>query len=135
MAGQQRSYSTTDRVGRVDADGAGRSDGTRRLVPRARHQPLLREVNDRIAELAEWNEAGVSLFVCECSDLGCADAALEISAAEYARIRADESHFLVLPGHERPGQRVVERTDRFVVVADREPARMQRARTGSRRDG
>jgi len=135
MHGQQRSYSTIDRVGRSDADGAGRSDGTRRPTSRARNQRLLREVNDRIAELAEWNEAGVSLFVCECSDLGCADAALEIDAAEYARIRADESHFVVLPGHERPAQRVVERNDRFVVVTNQELGRIQPPGSGSRRDG
>jgi hypothetical protein len=135
MHGQQRSYSTTDRVGRFDADGAGRPDGTRGLAPRARNQRFLREVNDRIAELAEWNEAGVSLFVCECSDLGCADAALEIDAAEYARIRADESHFVVLPGHERPAQRVVERTDRFVVVANQELGTHTATGSGSRRDG
>jgi len=84
----------------------------------ARNPLVLREVNDRIAELAdEWNETGVSLFVCECSDLGCPEA-LELTAAEYERIRADESHFVVVPGHEQPeSQRVVERRARFVVVA------------------
>jgi hypothetical protein len=81
----------------------------------------MREVNDRIAELAgEWNETGVSLFVCECSDLECAEA-IEISSVEYKRIRAGESHF-VFPGHEQPGwERVVERNRRFIVVADGEP--------------
>jgi hypothetical protein len=88
-------------------------------VSRARNQRLLREVNDRIAELAKWNETGVSLFVCECSDLSCADA-LEISAAEYPRIRADDSHFVVCPGHERPSERVIHRNGRYVVVANRE---------------
>jgi hypothetical protein len=121
MHDQQRNYVTTDRVGRPDADGAARSNGSRGLAPGARRQFVLREVNERIRELAgAWNETGVSLFVCECSDLSCADA-LEISPGEYARVRAEESHFLVFPGHERPeSQRVVERTDRFVIVANRE---------------
>jgi hypothetical protein len=84
----------------------------------ARNWLVLREVNDRIAELTcDWNETGVSLFVCECSDLGCAEA-LELSPAEYERVRSDESHFVVFPGHEQPeSDRVVERNGRFVVVA------------------
>jgi hypothetical protein len=83
---------------------------------------VLRAVNDRIAELAGgWTETGVGLFVCECSDQDCAEA-LEISAPEYERIRADESHFVVVPGHEQPeSERVVERSGRFVVVANAEP--------------
>jgi hypothetical protein len=87
-----------------------------------RDRRVLREVNDRIAELAGgWNETGVSLFVCECSDLGCAEA-LEITAAEYERIRADESCFVVSPGHEQPeSERVVERSGRFLLVANAEP--------------
>jgi hypothetical protein len=134
MHGRQRSYSTTERVGRPAADGAGRSNGSRGLARRDRNQRLMREVNDRIAELSGvWNEIGVSLFVCECSDPSCADA-IEISEAEYARVRADESQFLVFPGHERPdSERVVERSLRFAVVANREPEGAQPP--GSERGG
>lgn len=114
MHGVQRN-STADRAGTA---GAGSSDGSLGVVSRARNQRLLREVNDRIAELAGWNETGVSLFLCECSGRECADA-LEISAAEYARIRTDTSYFVVLPGHEQPGlERIVDRNDRYVVVAN-----------------
>jgi hypothetical protein len=93
-------------------------------------------VNERIFELSEeGNEVGVSLLVCECSDLACADA-LEISAAEYGRIRADGSRFVVFPGHERPAsERVVERNGRFVVVASRELEHTQRRGSEGRRDG
>ncbi|HZO34208.1 MAG TPA: hypothetical protein VFB17_03930 [Gaiellaceae bacterium] len=121
MHGQQPNQSTTDRADRPDADGAGRWNGSRERAPRARHQLVLREVNERISELVgNRNEIGVSLFVCECSDPSCTDA-VEISAAEYARIRADKSCFVVLPGHERPdSERVVENTGHFVVVANRE---------------
>jgi hypothetical protein len=73
-------------------------------------------------------------LVCECSDLACADA-LEISAAEYGRIRADGSRFVVFPGHERPSERVVERNGRFVVVASRELEHTQRRGSEGRRDG
>jgi hypothetical protein len=119
MHGQQR-IPAANRAARAGADGAPRSNGNDGLGSRARHQRLLREVNDRIAELAKWNEARVRLFVCECSDRSCADA-VEMSAAEYARIRAGESSFVVFPGHERPeSERVVDSTGRFVVVASRE---------------
>jgi hypothetical protein len=134
MHGQQRNSSTTERVGRPGADGAARSNGSRGLTPRARNQRLLREVNDRIAELAGWNETGVSLFMCECSDLSCTDA-LEMSDAEYARVRKDASHFLLFPGHERPKSEVVERTSRFVVVANRELEDAQPRRSQGRGDG
>lgn len=98
------------------------SDGRRRRANRL----VLREVNDRISDLAvEWNETGVSLFVCECSRPGCAQA-LEITAAQYERIRADESLFVVFPGHEHvESERLVERSGRFVVVASPEPAEMK----------
>jgi hypothetical protein len=145
--GRQRN-STTERVERPGADNAARRrplvprepegepgvlDGSRRraggavssrgsgLAASARNRLVLREVNDRIAELAgAWNETGVGLFVCECSDQGCAEA-VEITAPEYERIRAAESHFVVFPGHEQPeSEGAVERSDRFVVVANPE---------------
>jgi hypothetical protein len=136
MHGQQRNSSTAERVGRRGADGAARSNGSRGLASGTRRQLVLREVNERIRELAgEVNETGVSLFVCECSRLSCADA-LEMSEAEYARVRADESQFLVFPGHElSESQRVVARTDRFVVVANRGPEDGQPRRSEGRGDG
>jgi len=91
-------------------------------------------VNERIAELAAWNETGVSLFVCECRELSCAEA-LEISGVEYAAIRANESLSVVVPGHERPeSERVVDRNGRFAVVADREPDGAHASMREGRRD-
>lgn len=93
----------------------------RRLAARGRNQLVLRQVNEQIAGLTESNETGVSLFICECSDQACAEA-LELSASEYERIRADEANFVVFPGHEQPElDRVVDRRSRFVVVATRDP--------------
>jgi hypothetical protein len=157
----RRRNSARERLERPGRDDAGRrqpllpgepeceaavSDGSRRAsgaalskgsgLAGARNGLVLREVNDRIAELAGgWNETGVSLFVCECSDQGCAEA-LEIGAAEYERIRADESHFVVFPGHEQPeSNRVVERSSRFVVVANAEQDGAQAGASEGRRDG
>ena len=83
----------------------------------AGNQLVFREVNERIAELTrDWNETGVSLFICECSDPGCAES-LEITSAEYEQIRAHGGRFMVLPGHERPEvDHVVAGCGRFAVI-------------------
>ena len=134
MHGRQSKHSTTDRVGGPATDGAGRSNGSRGLAGWGRRQRLMREVNERIRELAERNGNGVRLL-CECGEVSCADA-VEISASQYARIRADESRFLPFPGHERPeSDRVMERNGRFVVVADRGLEDGQPRRSESRGDG
>ena len=78
--------------------------GVERGVPQverqARNQALLREVNERIAELSSRFEVSTEKqrYVCECSHTGCSEQVL-LSAAEYARIRDDPATFLVLPGH------------------------------------
>jgi hypothetical protein len=95
------------------ANGAG--EGA--LQKSARNQLIFREVNERIAELTvDWNDAGVSLFICECSDRECSKA-LEIKPAEYEQVRADGARFVVAPSHERSeSDRVVERCARFLVI-------------------
>jgi hypothetical protein len=138
MHTQQRDHSTTGRAGGSGADGTGCSDGGHEVgvASAARNHRLLRGVNDRIAALAgEQNAVGVSLFVCECSDLACTDT-LEMSPAEYAQLRAEASHFVVFPGHERPeSEHVIERHGRFIVVADREPEERQPRGGEGQRDG
>jgi hypothetical protein len=83
----------------------------------ARNQVVFREVNERIAELtADWRQTEMSLFICECSDPGCAES-LEISSNEYERVRADGARFAVLAGHQTPEfERVVGGNGRFLVV-------------------
>ena len=83
----------------------------------ARNHVLFREVNEHIAELTgEWNGAGVTWFICECRDQDCAEA-LEITPAEYERVRADCARFVVRAGHQLRGlELVVEGNRRFLVV-------------------
>jgi hypothetical protein len=83
----------------------------------ALNQMAFREVNERIAELsAEWRQTETSLFVCECSDPGCAES-LEITSNEYERVRADGARFVVVAGHQIPEvERVVDGNGRFLVV-------------------
>ena len=83
----------------------------------ARHQVVFREVNERMASLTGMaSETGVNLYICECSDLGCAEV-VEATAAEYEGVRADAARFLVKPGHQLAGiERVVAGNGRFLVV-------------------
>ena len=85
----------------------------------AKNESLCREVNERIAELAP--SAIYPAFVCECPDLGCR-AMLPMTLEEYERIRATSNSFVVAAGHEVPAvERVVDATDRYLVVAKRAP--------------
>ena len=90
----------------------------------ARNEALYREVNERIAELAEeFSEGEVRnpvSFVCECDAADCA-ASIELTLAEYEAIRAEPTRFVVVPGHERPEiESVVERHAAYLVVEKRE---------------
>jgi len=90
----------------------------------ARNEALYREVNERIAELAEeFSEDEVRNpvgFVCECAAAGCAEP-IELTLAEYEAIRAEPTRFAVVPEHERLEiERVVERHAAYLVVEKRE---------------
>jgi hypothetical protein len=83
----------------------------------ARNQVVFREVNERIAELTGLlNATGFNLFICECSDPGCAES-LEITSGEYEAVRADGARFVIANGHETPEvEQVVDGNRRFIVV-------------------
>lgn len=81
----------------------------------AKNQSLFREVNERIEDLSA--SAAFATFICECMDESC-DQHLSLTIEEYEHIRRDSNQFLVLPGHEVDEvERVVEGSDRFLVVA------------------
>lgn len=92
-----------------------------RLERKARNEALLREVNERIAELGEaanaWEPDGVLDFICECgADGGCGER-IRVPLSAYHRVRAEEDRFLLRPGHETPGlERPVDRTTDYVIV-------------------
>jgi len=80
----------------------------------ARNEALFREVNERVASLA--GEGGTEIgFVCECSDDGCVER-LYLGREEYDAVRANPRRFIVVPGHERSFEHVVERHGVYVVV-------------------
>ena len=78
---------------------------------------LFREVNERIRTLDDGFDATVPRgeWVCECADSACVEQ-IEMSLSAYEEIRARPNLFPAIPGHERVGERVVERRPRYVVV-------------------
>ena len=65
---------------------------------------LFREVNQRIYDISVEERKGGSgpvALVCECGEHGCTEL-VEITTAEYEKLRSTRNHFLVLSGHESP---------------------------------
>lgn len=55
-------------------------------------------------------------FLCECADAACM-ATVQMTVKDYAAIRANERHFLMLPEHLRsPGEEIVERRDGYEIT-------------------
>ena len=71
-----------------------------------------REVN----ELAPPEPGMLNDVFCECGRIECRER-IQVTAGEYAAVRASATTFLVAPGHEiADAERVVESTERYRVV-------------------
>lgn len=82
----------------------------------ARTESAFREVNEAIATTAARFEADEADFVCECADPDCAHR-LTADLEDYEDVRAEPTHFLLVPGHEEPKvERVVERNSDYLIV-------------------
>ena len=81
-----------------------------------KNEALFREVNERIKELSLAQFSDWSDVLCECSNRGCTEV-IQVTIGEYEALRAAGTRFAVSSGHEDLSlERVVDRTDRFVVV-------------------
>ena len=81
-----------------------------------RTRVLLREVNERIAEIASSSVGDLPEFLCECSRNHCEET-IALSLPEYERVRSCSNLFVILPGHECPEvDRVVEARHRSHLV-------------------
>lgn len=83
----------------------------------ASNEAAFRQVNEGI-ERGQWpGEGGAPVqFRCECARLGC-NLLLELSLAEYQRVRAHPRRFLMIDGHQVPElEEVVQREPGYVVV-------------------
>ena len=82
----------------------------------ARTESAFREVNEAIARTAGRSGAAEAHFVCECSDLECAER-VPLAVDEYDALRANPTRFLLAPGHHAPGyERVLERSGSHETV-------------------
>lgn len=83
----------------------------------ARNQALFREVNEHIEELPEGPDVdALDQLVCECGNPECARR-IELTRAEYERVRGHASRFAVALNHENPEtESIVEQNERFAVV-------------------
>ena len=91
---------------------------------------LYREVNERVRELSD--EFGLTdetiQFVCECGRLECSEP-LELTGADYARVRSDGATFAIVPGHQLPDvETLVEEHAGWAVVRKHENGPAQLAR-------
>ena len=89
----------------------------------AHNEATFRGINERI-EAGHWPTGPHErvAFRCECGSLGC-NMLVELTTEEYEHVRADATHFVILPGHEIPSiERVIERHAAYVVVEKVGPA-------------
>ncbi|HEY1329847.1 MAG TPA: hypothetical protein VGH10_00060 [Actinomycetota bacterium] len=86
----------------------------------ARNEAIAREINEGLEQ--GRSATGLIRMVCECGDAGC-ERLIAISLEEYEHVRSDPTHFAVLLPHvEGNVERVIEATDRFVIVEKIAPA-------------
>src|SRR5438067_2445395 len=104
---------------------------TRREERVARNEATSREINERIEDAHEGDPADDYVrVVCECGQESC-DRLIAITIPEYERVRGDSRRFAVVRDHVMGDvERVVDETERFVVVVTREgsPAETRRSR-------
>lgn len=83
----------------------------------ARNQALFREVNEKIEQLPKGLRVdGHDRLVCECGNPSCMQP-IELTRAEYERVRAHASRFIVALNHENPEtESIVEQNERFAIV-------------------
>ena len=84
----------------------------------AMNEVTFRKVNEGME--AGQDPSGLLSFVCECGRLGCSQL-IQLTRAEYESVRGDPRRFAIVDGHEiLEAEDVVERHDRYLVVAKNE---------------
>jgi hypothetical protein len=97
-----------------------------------RTQSFFREINDHVAELSHEREASPPRFLCECLRIQCG-ATIVLSLEEYARVRSEQTCFIVLAGHEDAAtQQVVARRGVCLFVRNRTSTTSRRPRARTR---
>ena len=94
------------------------SPADRALEHVAQRQVRRRGFNDRLAALGDFGEA--TPYRCECGLVACG-AAIQLTADEYAEVRAEPLHFAVLAAHALPEAERVIATHRGWVTVETVP--------------
>jgi len=94
---------------------------TRREERVAKNEAAAREINEKLEAAQAGDEEHKYLrVVCECGRDSCDDM-IAITIDEYEGLRSEPTHFAVRRDHVMDDvERIVQETDRFVVVAKRE---------------
>jgi hypothetical protein len=99
-------------IGVPDAPRASEADEQRR----AKNETFFRATNELVEREAALRAQRVFDCICECSARGCIDR-VDISLAEYERVRAHGDRFVVAPGHQDLAiETVIERHDAYLIV-------------------
>jgi hypothetical protein len=88
-----------------------------------RNEALLREVNEAI-ERGHWPSAADQpvRFRCECAALDC-NQTIDLTIAQYERLREHPKRFVVVPGHEvADAETVITSGDGYLVVEKKDGA-------------
>ena len=85
------------------------------------NEALWRAANERMEDWEERHaKMETELYYCECDDLSCREK-VDLRHADYERVRADSSYFLVVQGHEDPDvETVIEQQESWAIV-EKEP--------------
>lgn len=88
----------------------------------ARNETLFREVNERIKQVnVALATSEATDFLCECGDESCTQP-ISLSLREYEAVRAEPTHFAVVPGHVMTDiEHIISGNERYEVVAKTEP--------------
>jgi len=89
-----------------------------RALRLAQNEGIMRQVNERIGEIAEslGGDDHRYDFICECSRLGCVER-ISLTLDEYGHVRAEGDRFAIVAGHETPEvERVSEKHDHYWIV-------------------
>jgi hypothetical protein len=84
---------------------------------RAANEAWFREINDQIENhaLRHGPDRRPYDFICECADIDCVTR-IQLTLAEYERVRAHPARFAVAPGHVQPDIEDVVQRDGFWIV-------------------
>jgi alpha-D-ribose 1-methylphosphonate 5-triphosphate diphosphatase PhnM len=101
----------------------------------AKNEELFRNVNERIETVSQTvpQDDTMMEYLCECDRPECYDR-VKATREEYESVRAESTHFIVLPGHDDPTvEHVAFSNERFLIV-EKQGAAAEDAKESDPRD-